>query len=130
MFGMWFKQNLFIVIKHIMVSSMSATIELSIFWMLSMEIKTTLLTAHAVAFFCASMVGFIMHSMLTFSIGKLKCRNAALFCVQASFLLVLGYQILKILIEKEIEPIIAKLIQLVINFTLNVLIGKYITFKK
>ena len=124
------KKNIVLVLKHMIVSLLSVCVEITIFWLLNIVLNSTILEAHVIAFICATFLGFILHSKITFSIGKLKGRNALFFCFQAMIMLIFGYQVLKFLVLKSIDPLLAKLIQLSINFTINVLIGKYITFKK
>jgi len=127
---MYFKDNINIAMRHLIVSTLSACVEVSIFWMLHLVLGVTLLTAHVTAFTCASIIGFVLHSIMTFAIGKLKTRNAIFYCFQALIVLAIGYQIIKILVEIGINVVLAKIIQISITFMLNVFIGKKITFKK
>jgi putative flippase GtrA len=95
-----------------------------------MMMGTTLLVGHVIAFSCATMIGFVLHSFFTFSVGRLRLRNAMFFGVQALIALAIGYQILKLLVLAGIHPMLAKVLQLGATFFFNVLFGKFFSFKK
>lgn len=123
-------EHLLLVLKHFCVSAVSALTELSVFYLLHMMMGGTLLVSHVIAFSCATMIGFVLHSFFTFSVGRLRYRNAAFFGVQALIALAIGYQILKLLVAMGMHPMLAKVLQLGATFFFNVLFGKFLSFKK
>jgi putative flippase GtrA len=123
-------QHIKIVAKHLIVSGISAITELSFFYLLKVILETPLWFAHSLSFISATSVGFVMHSHFTFSIGRLRKRNALFFSVQASIALVLGFFILREMVNHEIPVMVAKFCQLCLTFFFNVLFGKFISFKK
>jgi putative flippase GtrA len=128
---MMFKnEHLLLVLKHFCVSAVSALTELSVFYLLHMVLGGTLLVSHVIAFGCATVIGFVLHSFFTFSVGRLRYRNAMFFAIQALIALVIGYQILKLLVTMGIHPMFAKVLQLGATFFFNVLFGKFLSFKK
>jgi putative flippase GtrA len=128
---MMFKnEHLLLVLKHFCVSAVSALTELSVFYLLHMVLDGTLLVSHVIAFGCATVIGFVLHSFFTFSVGRLRYRNAMFFAIQALIALVIGYQILKLLVTMGIHPMFAKVLQLGATFFFNVLFGKFLSFKK
>lgn len=124
------KEHLLLLLKHFFVSALSATTELSMFYFLHMVWSATLLTSHVIAFGSATILGFVLHSFFTFSVGRLRYRNAMFFGVQALIALAIGYQILKLLVAMGIHPMFAKILQLGVTFFFNVLFGKFLSFKK
>lgn len=123
-------QHVRLLLKHLCVSALSAVTELSVFYVLHIVIGGTLLASHVIAFSCATLIGFILHSFFTFAVGRLRYRNAMFFAVQALIALAIGYQILKLLVTMEIHPMLAKVFQLGVTFFFNVLFGKFLSFKK
>lgn len=124
------KIHLLLVLKHFCVSAVSALTELSVFYLLHMVSGGTLLVSHVIAFSCATTIGFMLHSFFTFSVGRLRYRNAAFFGVQALIAFAIGYQTLKLLVTMDIHPMLAKVIQLAATFFFNVSFGKFLSFKK
>ena len=124
------KEHLLLLLKHFFVSALSAATELSAFYLLHMVSGVTLLVSHIVAFSCATILGFVLHSFFTFSVGRLSYRNAVFFGVQALIAMAIGYQILKLLVEMGFHPMFAKILQLGATFFFNVLFGKFLSFKK
>jgi putative flippase GtrA len=127
---MLIKEHLLLLLKHFFVSAFSASTELSMFYLLHMVRDATLITSHVIAFSCATIFGFVLHSFFTFSIGRLRYRNAIFFVIQALIALAIGYQILKFLVAMDIHPMLAKIFQLGVTFFFNVLFGKFLSFKK
>jgi len=127
---MFRKEHLLLVMKHFFVSAFSAVTELSVFYMLHMVLGGTLLVSHVIAFSCATILGFVLHSLFTFSVGRLRYRNAFFFGIQALIALAVGYQVLKFFVSAGIHPMLAKVLQLGITFFFNVLFGKFLSFKK
>lgn len=127
---MFKNEHLLLVLKHFCVSAVSALTELSVFYLLHMVLGGTLLVSHVIAFGCATVIGFVLHSFFTFSVGRLRYRNAMFFAIQALIALVIGYQILKLLVTMGIHPMFAKVLQLGATFFFNVLFGKFLSFKK
>jgi putative flippase GtrA len=123
-------EHLLLVFKHFCVSAVSALTELSVFYLLHMVMGGTLLVSHVIAFSGATMIGFVLHSFFTFSVGRLRYRNAFFFGVQALIALAIGYQILWLLVATGIHPMFAKVLQLGATFFFNVLFGKFLSFKK
>lgn len=124
------KEHLLLLLKHFFVSALSATTELSMFYLLHMVWGAALFTSHVIAFSCATILGFVLHSFFTFSVGRLRYRNAMFFGIQALIALAIGYQILKLLVMMGIHPMLAKIFQLGVTFFFNVLFGKFLSFKK
>lgn len=127
---MFKNEHLLLVLKHFCVSAVSALTELSLFYVLHMILGGTLLVSHVIAFSCATMIGFVLHSFFTFAVGRLRYRNAMFFAIQALIALAIGYQILKLLVTMGIHPMLAKVLQLGVTFFFNVLFGKFLSFKK
>lgn len=128
---MMFKnEHLLLLLKHFCVSAVSAMTELTVFYVLHMVLGGTLLVSHVIAFSCATMIGFVLHSFFTFSVGRLRYRNAMFFAIQALIALAIGYQILKLLVTMGAHPMLAKVLQLGATFFFNVLFGKFLSFKK
>ncbi len=128
---MMFKnEHLLLLLKHFCVSAVSAMTELTVFYVLHMVLDGTLLVSHVIAFSCATMIGFVLHSFFTFSVGRLRYRNAMFFAIQALIALAIGYQILKLLVTMGVHPMLAKVLQLGATFFFNVLFGKFLSFKK
>jgi len=123
------RAHLVLIFKHFLVSALSATTELSVFYLLHMLMGAALLASHVMAFSCATILGFVLHSHFTFSIGKLRYRNAMFFCLQGIIALAIGYQILKLLVTMGTNPMFAKVLQLGATFFFNVLFGKFLSFK-
>ncbi len=64
---MMFKnEHLLLLLKHFCVSAVSAMTELTVFYVLHMVLGGTLLVSHVIAFSCATMIGFVLHSFFTF----------------------------------------------------------------
>lgn len=124
------KEHLLLLLKHFFVSAVSAGTELSLFYVLHMVLGGTLFTSHVIAFSCATSLGFVLHSFFTFSVDRLRYRNAMFFGLQALIALAIGYQILKFLVSMNIHPMLAKVLQLGTTFFFNVLFGKFLSFKK
>lgn len=116
--------------RHFIVSTVSAIIECSIFYFMYINLKIALSFSHFTAFFFASISGFILHSFFTFAVGYLRIRNALFFLVQVSIVLVIGFYLLKFLISWGLNPLISKVFQLCLTFLLNILLGKFLSFKK
>jgi putative flippase GtrA len=127
---MFKKEHLILVVKHLFVSALSAITELTAFYLLHMVMGGTLLASHIIAFSCATILGFVLHSFFTFSVGRLRYRNAMFFSIQALIAMAIGYQILKLLVTIGIHPMLAKILQLGATFFFNVLFGKFLSFKK
>jgi putative flippase GtrA len=128
---MMFKnEHLLLLLKHFCVSAVSAMTELTVFYVLHMVLGGTLLVSHVIAFSCATMIGFVLHSFFTFSVGRLRYRNAMFFAIQALIALAIGYQLLKLLVTMGVHPMLAKVLQLGATFFFNVLFGKFLSFKK
>jgi putative flippase GtrA len=127
---MFKNEHLFLLLKHFCVSAVSAMTELTVFYVLHMVLGGTLLVSHVIAFSCATMIGFVLHSFFTFSVGRLRYRNAIFFAIQALIALAIGYQILKLLVTMGVHPMLAKVLQLGATFFFNVLFGKFLSFKK
>ncbi len=127
---MFKNEHLSLLVKHFCVSAISAMTELSVFYVLHMVLDGTLLVSHVIAFSCATMIGFVLHSFFTFSVGRLRYRNAIFFAIQALIALAIGYQILKLLVTMGVHPMLAKVLQLGATFFFNVLFGKFLSFKK
>ena len=123
-------QHIKIVAKHFIVSGISATTEISLFYLLKVLLDGALWFAHCASFISATIVGFVMHSHFTFAVGHLRKRNALFFAIQASIALTLGYLILIEMINYEVPIMVAKCSQLCVTFFFNVLFGKFISFKK
>jgi putative flippase GtrA len=122
--------HLFLLARHFITSSISAMVEFSIFYLMYLNLNISLINSHATAFFFATISGFIMHSYFTFSIGHLSKRNAFFFVIQALAVLVSGFYLLDSLIKHNFHPLISKVLQLFSTFFLNVLLGKFFTFKR
>jgi putative flippase GtrA len=127
---MFKNEHLLLLLKHFCVSAVSAMTELTVFYVLHMVLGGTLLVSHVIAFSCATMIGFVLHSFFTFSVGRLRYRNAIFFAIQALIALAIGYQILKLLVTMGVHPMLAKVLQLGATFFFNVLFGKFLSFKK
>lgn len=127
---MFKNEHLLLLLKHFCVSAVSAMTELTVFYVLHMVLGGTLLVSHVIAFSCATMIGFVLHSFFTFSVGRLRYRNAMFFAIQALIALAIGYQILKLLVTMGVHPMLAKVLQLGATFFFNVLFGKFLSFKK
>ncbi len=127
---MFKNEHLLLLLKHFCVSAVSAMTELTVFYVLHMVLGGTLLVSHVIAFSCATMIGFVLHSFFTFSVGRLRYRNAMFFAIQALIALAIGYQLLKLLVTMGVHPMLAKVLQLGATFFFNVLFGKFLSFKK
>jgi putative flippase GtrA len=119
-----------LVVKHMAVSVTCATIDLSGFSFAYYYIKLDITSSYIVAFLLATAIGYIGHSFFTFRLDKLYLKNLYFFIVQASLSLAIGLFIFRLLVEMDIPVLLSKLMQLGITFSFNILVGKFITFKK
>jgi len=127
----FYKKNLRSISKHLIVSSMSATIEVTLFLLLFTSLQSTLFISHFFSFTIASLIGFLGHSYFTFKVGYLNSKNLIYFIMQATISLLLGYLLLLFFIDNlSLNALIAKIIQLCLVFNFNFIFGKYISFKK
>lgn len=125
---MLFKKQFALIFKHGLVSCGSGLIEYATFLFLLYIVNINLFQAHIVAFSSATIFGFFAHSFFTFNIKAYRI-NAIFFLIQALLVLTIGYAILKLFIEFDLEPELAKFLQLICTFGINVFFSKYITFK-
>jgi putative flippase GtrA len=126
----FFSNHKKIIFRHLFVSGICASTELLLFGVLFKMCALSLTISYLSSFSVATIIGYILHSYFTFSVGKISKRSAIYFLFQASSILLLGYCIFITLIFCGIYPIIAKIIQLIITFNINVLFGRNLTFRK
>lgn len=117
-----------IIIKHGLVSITSATVETILFKIFYSEEKYIL--AYIVSFGIATSFGYIGHTFLTFSVNKISFGTMKKYVIQISISLILGISITKALIINGFEPVTAKVVQLMIGFSFNVIFGYMVSFKK
>jgi|SaaInl1SG_22_DNA_1037389.scaffolds.fasta_scaffold28312_2 putative flippase GtrA len=125
---MLFTKQFSLIFKHGLVSCGSGLIEYVIFLLLLYIINLNLFQAHIAAFSSATIFGFFAHSFFTFKIKAYRI-NAIFFLIQALLVLTIGYAILNLFIGFELKPELAKFLQLICTFGINVFFSKYITFK-
>jgi len=118
-----------LIFRHGLVSLVSGTIEYSSFLFLFKFLELNLVLSYASSFALATSFGFIAHSYFTFRVGALQSHRAGKFLLQASGALLLGFCILKILLNFSIPAYIAKGLQLALTFSFNILVGRYVSFK-
>ena len=118
------------VTRHGVVSCACALTEFFVFLIFYYSEEASLSVSHSVSFILASTLGFIGHSYFTFRVGRLLVVNGLFFCVQAFIALCLGYYALSTLISMELNPPIAKVLQLFTVFFFNISFGRFISFKK
>lgn len=125
-----FFANYSLIVRHVIVSGGSAFIEVSLFYLLYSVCSFALFVAHSMAFMCATSFGYIAHTYFTFKINILSYSRALKFLLQALLVMFVGFCLLTVFIELISPPVLAKLGQLSCTFLLNLIIGKFITFKK
>jgi putative flippase GtrA len=123
------RQNLPLVFRHLVVSAISACIELLLFYLGYLVLGIPLVYAHLTGFTCATVVGFVLHSFYTFQIDRLSKRNALMFAIQVAIAFAIGYWLLAMLIHAGVPAMYAKVSQLVLVFGFNVLTGRLVSFK-
>lgn len=124
-----FLLNKVIIKRHLLVSGVCASSEFLAFSLLLNFLRVEILWAYVASFVLATSIGYVLHSFYTFSVGEIGRRSGLYFVIQATFILILGYAIFNIFVMASIHPLIAKPMQLVATFSLNVIIGKKMTFK-
>lgn len=123
-------KNRKIIFRHGIVSCICATTELISFAILNYLLNDYLTFSYILAFLIATLLGFILHSKYTFSLGEFAKKSGVIFFFQASFVLIIGYTIFNIFLMAGFGPIPSKVGQLITTFIINVSIGKKITFKR
>ena len=119
-----------ITIRHGLVSLICGSTELALFTILISTFSDYIYLIYLISFSIATFIGFVLHSKYTFMIGELKINRGLKFIMQASFILTIGVSIFTLILKFDINPIIAKITQLAVTFSLNVIIGRKITFTK
>jgi len=123
-------KNYFLIVRHAIVSIGSALIEVSLFYFFYSVCLFPLFISHSIAFICATTFGFVAHTFFTFKVNIISYRRALGFLTQALFVMLIGFGLLSLLIDMVQHPVVAKLAQLSCTFLVNLLIGKFVTFKK
>jgi putative flippase GtrA len=119
-----------LIFRHLVVSFACAATELSSFALFWKLLPTLIYLDYTFAFMMATSVGFVLHARFTFATNDRIKKRALLFLGQACLVFVIGLTIFRIIILFIPHPLIAKPVQLVITFALNIAIGKTITFKR
>lgn len=119
-----------IFFKHGVVSVISAILDFSIFISIVSYSNTSIFFAHLVGFSIATIFGFVAHSFYTFELGDVSLQRFFYFLLQIVLVFFTGFLILTILIDLKFAPFIAKPFQLFCTFFMNLLIGRFFTFRK
>lgn len=119
-----------IVLKHVIVSLISGLVEYLLFLIFLLNLKWSVFEAYLLSFFISTIFAFFGHVFLTFKLNKFSSKNLFLFTIQVTLALILGYVIISLLININVDMKIAKGIQMVLTFLFSVIFGKYVSFKK
>lgn len=126
----YIKNRIFkLFLKHLVISVICASADFSIFF-IAYFLLSNITIAYATGFIFSSIIGFIGHSYFTFDINKIYFINAILFLLQISSAYIIGFNLLNVLIQNEINIFLAKLIQMACVFNFNVVFGRLVTFKR
>lgn len=88
-----------------------------------------LITSYIIPYCLATLLGYLGHNFFTFNYKNLDSNSLVYYLVQALIVFLAGFFIVKILLFLMV-PQLAKLLQLISTFTLNIFFGNYITFNK
>ena len=122
--------NRVIVFRHGLVSLFCGSTELTVFAALMNQFPNIIYLNYVTSFSMATFIGFVLHSKYTFSLGDLQLVRGLKFFLQASIVLAFGLTVFTVLIKFNIAPLLSKTIQLALTFSVNIVIGKCLTFSK
>ncbi|MBT8537144.1 hypothetical protein G6715_05050 [Polynucleobacter paneuropaeus] len=117
--------------RHGIVSCICGGSEFISFIILTKHFEANIYLSYVLSFALATVIGFVLHSVYTFSMGGLQKKSGILFLIQISIALFAGLFMFNLFYKYfKIDPIYAKALQLAFTFWINVIFGKKITFKK
>jgi putative flippase GtrA len=125
-----FKNVFYLLIRHGIVSIVSGGSEYSLFLLMFYQCHFNVDLSYFLAFSISVSINYLGHSFYTFKIGLIRGLSLVLYTIQVAITLIIGYILFNVLIYNNIEPFIAKALQLFCTFFFNVLFGNFITFKK
>jgi len=124
-------KNIFrLLIRHGIVSLFSGAIEYSIFLLLFYQFQLDLNFSYFISFTISVFFNYLGHSFYTFNIGRMNGTTLLFYIIQVAITLIIGYLLFGMLLYNNMEPFVAKGLQLFSTFFFNVLFGNFISFKK
>ncbi len=121
--------NSILLVRHAIVSVLSAFVEYSSFLILLSFFKVPLLISILISYGMAYLVGLTFHSFFTFEVGGIDFWRGLRFFLQCCFILLIGGVLLIKMLKVGIPAYLAKAIQLAFTFVINFMIGRYVTFR-
>lgn len=119
-----------ISMKHGMVSVICGSIEYALFLLFYIKLIYSLAFSHAISYFVATVIGYLLHTYFTFSVRLILKRSAVFYVIQSISVLAIGYAIINAFLWMSFTPQVAKFLQLFATFGFNVAFGRYLTFNK
>lgn len=124
-------KNIFqLFLRHAIVSLVSGASEYSLFLLFFYQFHFNVNWSYFFAFIISVSFNYFGHSLYTFKTRKIRGISLFLFAIQVTMALIIGYILFNILLYQNIEPFVAKALQLFCTFFFNVLFGNFISFKK
>jgi len=116
--------------KHGMVSLVCGATEYALFLLFHINFIYPLFLSYLVSFLVATVIGYLLHNYFTFSVRLMSKKSAFFYMVQSILVLAIGYAIINVYLWMSFSPQLAKLLQLMTTFSINVAFGRYFTFNK
>jgi putative flippase GtrA len=118
-----------VILKHGIVSLVCGSIEYLLFLLIFVKMSQPLMISYIIPFSLATIIGYLGHNFFTFRYRVVDSISLKYYLAQAVIVLLAGFFLIKILLFLMV-PQLAKLIQLMSTFALNVLFGNYVTFNR
>jgi putative flippase GtrA len=124
------KHVFYLLIRHGIVSIVSGGSEYSLFLLMFYQCHFNVDLSYFLAFSISVSINYLGLCFYTFKTGQIRGLSLILYIIQVAITLIIGYILFNVLIYNNVEPLIAKALQLLCTFIFNVLFGNFISFKK
>lgn len=118
-----------IILKHGVVSLICGSLEYFLFLLIFIKMSQPLTISYIIPFCLATLFGYLGHNIFTFNYKSIDTNSIKYYLAQALIVFLAGFFLIKILLFVMI-PQLAKLLQLISTFALNVIFGNYVTFNQ